>query len=135
MFLFSSIAKLICQIFDLKRFLIFFSLFIPRIILEKLIHKSRVTPQKLKFMIRSAFNGSIFYDQRIVPIVPLGNSGIFISELFHGPSGSFKDLSLQLLPQLLAGVMTPNERHLYLVTILHQQHFFWRRHSQKARPF
>jgi len=67
-------------------------------------------------ILTTAFNGSIFDDQRIVPIVPLGNSGIFIAELFHGPSGSFKDLSLQLLPQLLSGIMTHNEKHLYLVS-------------------
>ncbi len=34
---------------------------------------------------------------RIVPVVPLGNSGIYLSELFHGPSGSFKVLVLEML--------------------------------------
>ena len=74
-----------------------------------------MSPQRLDSIIRSAFNSANFCDSRIVPVVPIGNSGIFLSELFHGPSGSFKDLSLQLLPQLLAELMTTNERHIYLV--------------------
>jgi threonine synthase len=42
-----------------------------------------------------------FADARIMPVTPLGPS-LFIAEQWHGPSLSFKDLSLQLLPELLA---------------------------------
>ena len=55
-----------------------------------MIHPSRVTPQRLDALVRNSLNSSNFFDSRIVPVVPIGNAGIFVAELFHGPSGSFK---------------------------------------------
>jgi threonine synthase len=48
-------------------------------------------------MITKAY--STFQDKDIAPIKKL-NKGVYIQELFHGPTASFKDLALQLMPQI-----------------------------------
>lgn len=42
-----------------------------------------------------------FSDARVMPVTQLSET-MFVAEQWHGPSLSFKDLSLQLLPELLA---------------------------------
>ena len=109
------------------------------IVLEKLIHHSQVIhyrlinsiiffnlhmkwwfffqkqilPQKIDEAINAAF--STFYHPTIVPITYLEQSKIYLAELFHGPTGSFKDLALQLLPRLILNLLLPHEKHVYLV--------------------
>lgn len=63
--------------------------------------------------INAAFETFLHPD--VVPIVHLQNSNIYLAELFHGPTGSFKDLALQILPRLVSQVMLSHERHVYLV--------------------
>ena len=40
-----------------------------------------------------------FDDKRVAPVVPLGNDGTYVLELFHGPTSAFKDMALQCLPR------------------------------------
>ena len=40
-----------------------------------------------------------FDDERIAPVVPLGEDGTYVLELFHGPTSAFKDMALQCLPR------------------------------------
>ncbi len=54
-----------------------------------------------------------FDHTEITPIVPVGN--IFIMELFHGPTYSFKDIALQFLGNLFNYFLQKNQRH---VTVL-----------------
>ena len=70
-------------------------------------------PQKIDEAINAAF--STFYHPTIVPITYLEQSKIYLAELFHGPTGSFKDLALQLLPRLILNLLLPHEKHVYLV--------------------
>lgn len=37
------------------------------------------------------------------PLVELGRDGLYLAELFHGPSASFKDFALHLFPHVLRG--------------------------------
>ena len=85
------------------------------IVMEKLIHHSQVcilgqysiqktyyffyqiSPQKLDASVDLAFES--FSNTCVVPITYLPKQDIYLAELFHGPTGSFKDLALQLLPR------------------------------------
>ena len=59
-------------------------------------------PSHLRQLLYSAY--STFTDPHILPVTPLHNHQ-YLMETFHGPTASFKDLSLQLLPQLLTAAM------------------------------
>lgn len=59
-------------------------------------------PSHLRQLLYTAY--SMFTDPHILPVTPLHNHQ-YLMETFHGPTASFKDLSLQLLPQLLTAAM------------------------------
>ena len=84
------------------------------IILEKLIPHHQITPQKLSKLISEAYSTFQTNPNIIVPLHNL-DENIFLEELFHGPTGSFKDLALQLLPRLIGAVMKSDQRSLYVV--------------------
>ena len=75
--------------------------------------RKQILPQKIDEAINAAF--STFYHPTIVPITYLEQSKIYLAELFHGPTGSFKDLALQLLPRMILNLLLPHEKHVYLV--------------------
>lgn len=50
-------------------------------------------------MIDKAYTHENFGHEDIAPIVPLEKNQ-YLLELFHGPTGSFKDMSLQLTARL-----------------------------------
>ena len=68
-------------------------------ILETWIDSSELHPSCVQQLITKAY--SSFQDKDIAPIKKL-DEGIYIQELFHciGPTASFKDLALQLMPQI-----------------------------------
>lgn len=75
-------------------------------ILEQWIDHRDIHPDFLKGAISGAYSKDTFADENICPVQQLGGNQ-FIQELFHGPSGSFKDMALQLMPQLfMNAVMT-----------------------------
>ena len=76
-------------------------------ILERWIHPSIISPQQLSSMINQAYS-SHFESPSIFPIVHLqGNQ--YLLELFHGPTASFKDAALQLMPQFFHSALHTKE--------------------------
>jgi len=56
--------------------------------------------EEIKKCVDGAYNSRSFDDERIAPLVPIG-AGVYIQELWHGPTCAFKDMALQLLPHLM----------------------------------
>ncbi|WP_339349454.1 threonine synthase [Bifidobacterium indicum] len=57
------------------------------------------TADELDQSIRAAY-GDQWSDPRITPLTKVGDD--YILELFHGPTSAFKDVALQMLPQLMS---------------------------------
>ena len=57
------------------------------------------TPEELDSCVRGAYETG-FSDKRIAPVAKLSD-GVYILELFKGPTCAFKDMALQILPRLL----------------------------------
>ncbi|XP_066285764.1 threonine synthase-like 1 [Branchiostoma lanceolatum] len=70
-------------------------------ILEQCIPHAEVHPSVLKNMVQTAYAQDRFSTDGVVPLVQLNNNQ-HVMELFHGPTASFKDLALQLMPQFYA---------------------------------
>ena len=51
----------------------------------------------------------------VAPLKPLGNSGLHLLELFHGPTLAFKDVALQLLGRMLDQTLTARSQHATIV--------------------
>lgn len=83
------------------------------VLLEKWIHPCDVSALDLKSMVFRAY-GSNFSSEAIAPVKHLIHNQ-YIQELFHGPTASFKDLALQLMPQLFAHCLPPMCNYLVLV--------------------
>ncbi|XP_007887904.2 threonine synthase-like 1 [Callorhinchus milii] len=84
-----------------------------QVLLELCIHPSDVPAIKLQEMLARAY-GQNFSCTEVAPVRHLtGNQ--FLLELFHGPTASFKDLALQLLPQLFAFCIPRTCNYLILV--------------------
>ncbi|CAJ1082673.1 threonine synthase-like 1 [Xyrichtys novacula] len=83
------------------------------VLLEKCIHPLEVSASDLRKMVFKAY-GSNFSSELVAPVKHLMNNQ-FVQELFHGPTASFKDLALQLMPQLFAHCLPPMCNYLILV--------------------
>ena len=59
-------------------------------------------PQKIDAAVNAAFE--TFHRPCVVPIIHLSQTNVYLAELFHGPTGSFKDLALQLLPRYIKSI-------------------------------
>ncbi|XP_069504259.1 threonine synthase-like 1 [Ambystoma mexicanum] len=71
-----------------------------QIILERCIPPADMPAVKLGYIVEKAY-GKNFACSQIAPVRHLvGNQ--YLLELFHGPTASFKDLALQLMPQIFA---------------------------------
>ncbi|XP_029444531.1 threonine synthase-like 1 [Rhinatrema bivittatum] len=71
-----------------------------QVILEKCIHPADVPAFRLGEIVEMAY-GKNFACAKVAPVRHLmGNQ--YILELFHGPTASFKDMALQLMPHLFA---------------------------------
>ncbi|XP_065150705.2 threonine synthase-like 1 [Paramisgurnus dabryanus] len=82
-------------------------------ILENCIHPMDLSPVELSAMLNRAY-GQNFCNKSVVPLKHLSDNQ-YILELFHGPTASFKDLALQLMPQLFAHCLPPMCNYLILV--------------------
>lgn len=58
------------------------------------------TADEIDECVRSAYAPGKFSDEKVAPLVDIGD-GMHILELWKGPTCAFKDMALQLLPQLL----------------------------------
>ncbi|MDR3564588.1 MAG: threonine synthase [Negativicutes bacterium] len=59
------------------------------------------SPQEIEDCVRAAYPETKFDDPAVAPLVTL-KGGPCVLELWHGPTSAFKDMALQLLPQLLS---------------------------------
>ena len=57
------------------------------------------TPEEVASCVERAYTGTFASDE-VTPLVPVGPH--WVLELFHGPTCAFKDVALQMLPQLMA---------------------------------
>ncbi len=60
--------------------------------------------QEIAQIVQRVYHKAHFESDEITPLVQLDNR-LFILELFHGPTGAFKDLALQVLPQILSMII------------------------------
>ncbi|TAJ40756.1 MAG: threonine synthase [Reyranella sp.] len=56
-----------------------------------------------------------FETPEVAPLKPLGESGLHLLELFHGPTLAFKDVALQLLGRMLDQTLTARGQHATIV--------------------
>jgi threonine synthase len=71
-----------------------------------------IPPATLEAMCRDAYAG--FSHPATVPLVQL-DSGLFVQELFHGPTLAFKDMAMQLLGRLFDHVLAERDEHITIV--------------------
>ena len=64
------------------------------------LYAESFTDQELRYCVSRAYNSQTFDDPSVTPLRNL-DDGMYIMELFHGPTSAFKDVALQLLPPLL----------------------------------
>ncbi|XP_078136305.1 threonine synthase-like 1 [Sander vitreus] len=83
------------------------------VLLEKCIHPLDISALDLRTMIFKAY-GSNFSSEAVAPVKHLIHNQ-YVQELFHGPTASFKDLALQLMPQLFAYCLPQMCNYLILV--------------------
>ena len=56
-----------------------------------------------------------FETPEVAPVKPLGDSGMHLLELFHGPTLAFKDVALQLLGRMLDHTLIARGQHATIV--------------------
>lgn len=83
------------------------------VLLEKCIHPLDVSALDLRQMVFKAY-GSNFSSEAVAPVKHLIHNQ-YVLELFHGPTASFKDLALQLMPQLFSYCLPQMCNYLILV--------------------
>ncbi|RXM27293.1 Threonine synthase-like 1 [Acipenser ruthenus] len=84
-----------------------------QVLLERYIHPADVPSAHLLEIVERAY-GENFACSRIAPVRYLMHNQ-YVLELFHGPTASFKYLSLQLMPQLFAYCIPQTCTYLLLV--------------------
>ncbi|XP_022302794.1 threonine synthase-like 1 isoform X3 [Crassostrea virginica] len=77
-------------------------------IMERLMNPCDLHPSKLRIFLERAYNSETFDNEKIFPVRHLQDNQ-FLLELFHGPTASFKDAALQLMPQMFVDALRNNE--------------------------
>ncbi|QEO18060.1 threonine synthase [Acetobacter vaccinii] len=68
--------------------------------------------ETLHDLCKKAYSG--FSHPAIVPVTQV-EDGLFVQELFHGPTLAFKDMAMQVLGQLFEHVLTQRDEHVTIV--------------------
>ncbi|XP_009868016.1 PREDICTED: threonine synthase-like 1 [Apaloderma vittatum] len=84
-----------------------------QVILETCIHPADIPAFKLTEIIGTAY-GENFTCSKIAPVRHLAGNQ-FLLELFHGPTASFKDFALQIVPHIFAYCIPRSCNYLVLV--------------------
>ncbi|XP_006010388.1 threonine synthase-like 1 [Latimeria chalumnae] len=84
-----------------------------QLLLERCIHPNDIPVTKLQKMVETAY-GENFDCMKIAPVKYLMDNQ-FLLELYHGPTASFKDLALQLMPNIFAYCIPKTCNYLVLV--------------------
>ncbi|USS89364.1 threonine synthase [Fructilactobacillus cliffordii] len=82
---------------------------IAQAVLERLLPDFSTV--EIKAAIAAAYDHS-FSDPKITPLRSVGDFQVL--ELFHGPTAAFKDVGLQLLPQLMQRAVAPDQQVMVL---------------------
>ncbi|GFR97691.1 threonine synthase-like 1 [Elysia marginata] len=85
-------------------------------ILEAWIHPLDISPQELRHFLDMSYTRGLFDHPRMCPLVSL-TKNVYTQELFHGPTASFKDWALQLMPRFFtraAKELQPGQRFLVI---------------------
>ncbi|MFC6175620.1 threonine synthase [Companilactobacillus huachuanensis] len=82
---------------------------IAKVVLEKLLPD--FSTAEIETSIASAYDHS-FDTAKITPLVKVNN--FHVLELFHGPTSAFKDIGLQMLPQLMKRVLKKDNKVMIL---------------------
>ncbi|XP_060598468.1 threonine synthase-like 1 [Ruditapes philippinarum] len=85
-------------------------------ILEKWMDFRDLHPRTLRTAVNNAYNLETFQDANICPVRHL-DRGQYVQELFHGPTASFKDVALQLMPQLFMNAVAEESKSKYLILV------------------
>lgn len=72
---------------------------------------------ELRQCINTAYSPRKFDHQAIVPLIEIDDRTAIL-ELWHGPTSAFKDMALQLLPQLLSTALTKTGEHDEIVILV-----------------
>lgn len=70
------------------------------------------TPEEIDACVEAAY-GTTFAHEAITPLVRVGDD--YILELFHGPTSAFKDVALQMLPQLMSRAAAESSERIMIL--------------------
>ena len=82
-------------------------------VLSEYIDPAIIPPDDLKELLNASFQE--FETAEKIPVIPLGDNNIFIMELFHGPTLSFKDVAMGFLIQTMDYFLAKRAERLSLV--------------------
>lgn len=64
------------------------------------LYMDDIPADDLRALVRRTYTAEVFGSEAIVPVRPLGDTGLHIEALSNGPTLAFKDMAMQLLGQL-----------------------------------
>jgi threonine synthase len=71
---------------------------------------------ELRECINAAYTGDKFDVAAIAPVVAIDNN-TYVLELWHGPTSAFKDMALQILPQLMSKALSKTQEKAEIVIL------------------
>ncbi|MDO4589942.1 MAG: threonine synthase [Slackia sp.] len=81
-----------------------------RLVLKTLLDD--YTDAEMEDCVEAAY-ASTFSTEAVTPVVKVGND--FVLELFHGPTSAFKDVALQMLPQLMSRAAAQENKRIMIL--------------------
>ncbi|WP_022851760.1 threonine synthase [Limisalsivibrio acetivorans] len=70
-----------------------------------------IEPEKLRDIINRSYK--VFDTEEVIPVVK--KNGIYIAEIFHGPTYAFKDIALQFLGNLFEHILQERDQQLNII--------------------